>query len=375
MIKRLYFILFAFFWASCLFAQTPTVNSGWSMRYVKAHYLMAKGAETNVVDLDLEWPDEIDFQDVAPLRAYLAQTLFDVPAATFPAAYQAFMDRQGTEVTKNFDSIPDDSKFCYSTLKLTYLGGETNRYVSFRVSADVSPQPNSSQKSRQVETLITYDLLTQKVLTAKDLLRDGSAYGGQWNGDVYQIHLFTETDEFFMLLKECCLIPDGNLFAYIVDTENEGDLSMVGQILPHEFAKSYFSKEAKNLLKAKISGSSRLSAISLEVNALMGQYDLASDNAATTDSLTRVSRDIMKYIGSNFKLPQGDESLNGTMYVGFVLDSLGYVREPRILKSMGATLDRELVQTLLMMPRQNPITVDGQKKSVELRIPVRIKYQ
>lgn len=42
---------------------------------------------------------------------------------------------------------------------------------------------------------------------------------------------------------------------------------------------------------------------------------------------------------------------------------------------MGATLDRELVQTLLMMPRQNPITVDGQKKSVELRIPVRIKYQ
>lgn len=347
------------------------------MRYVKSHHLMSKGAETNVVDMDLEWPDEIDFQDVEPLRAYLCQTLFDVQATTLPAAYKAFMRRQGTEVSRTFDTLPDDSKFCYSTLKLKYLGGETNRFASFRVSANIEPQPNSSQKARQVESLITYDLLSQRVLTAKELLRNNSTSFGQWVGEAYRVSFFTETDQYSALIKECCLMDSGNLLAFILDDEGDDGTMLVAQTFPNAFAKSFFSKDAKRLLKAKITGSKPLATIGPEVRALLGQYDMAPDTPATADSLKQTSQDIIRYIAANFQLPEGIQRSNGTvtMYVGFVLDSTGYVKEPCILKSMGPAMDQELVTTLLMMPRQKPIVIDGRKKSAVVHIPFRIRFQ
>ena len=347
------------------------------MRYVKSHHLMSKGAETNVVDMDLEWPDEIDFQDVEPLRAYLCQTLFDVQATTLPAAYKAFMRRQGTEVSRTFDTLPDDSKFCYSTLKLKYLGGETNRFASFRVSANIEPQPNSSQKARQVESLITYDLLSQRVLTAKELLRNNSTSFGQWVGEAYRVSFFTETDQYSALIKECCLMDSGNLLAFLLDDEGDDGTMLVAQTFPNAFAKSFFSKDAKRLLKAKITGSKPLATIGPEVRELLGQYDMAPDTPATADSLKQTSQDIIRYIADNFQLPEGVQHSNGTvtMYVGFVLDSTGYVKEPCILKSMGPAMDQELVTTLLMMPRQKPIVIDGRKKSAVVQIPFRIRFQ
>ena len=375
--RRFIFFLLVWILALSLSAQPATINSGWRMRYVKSHHLMSKGAETNVVDMDLEWPDEIDFQDVEPLRAYLCQTIFDVQATTLPAAYKAFMRQQGTEVSRTFDTLPDDSKFCYSTLKLKYLGGETNRFASFRVSANIEPQPNSSQKARQVESLITYDLLSQRVLTAKELLRNNSTSFGQWVGEAYRVSFFTETDQYSALIKECCLMDSGNLLAFLLDDEGDDGTMLVAQTFPNAFAKSFFSKDAKRLLKAKITGSKPLATISPEVRALLGQYDMAPDTPATADSLKQTSQDIIRYIAGNFQLPEGVQHSNGTVtaYVGFVLDSTGYVKEPCILKSMGPAMDQELVKTLLMMPRQKPIVIDGRKKSAVVQIPFRIRFQ
>ncbi|MCI6075309.1 MAG: energy transducer TonB [Bacteroidales bacterium] len=363
-------ILLAALMAAC--AEAQTYNTGWSMRYVKEHHLMTRGAETRVVDIDLEWPDEIDFQDVEPLRTYLAGKLFDVPTSDFPTAYRTFMERQGEEVTRQFDSIPDDDKFCYTELKLTYLGGVSNRYASFRLSANVSPMAKSSLTARQTDELITYDLATREVLRAKDLLRSSAASGGEWKGDLFLLQVWSQDAGYhYLQLSEGCLLPGGSLLVYMIEQENDGALALYSRMLPLDFGKRFFTKKAKQLTGKKQTPL-KIEQPNSKTLAWVGDYGIDTDSSAMVNPRDTAWRKIVSYIGDNFRLPTYEQDVFGKAMVSFVLDTLGFAREPRIVKSVGPDIDRELVRTISMMPRQTPMEANGKKTCKIFCLPVRI---
>ena len=48
---------------------TALAEGRYGMRYVKGHWLYQKGSDTNVIDMDLEWPDMIDGTVAVPPAA------------------------------------------------------------------------------------------------------------------------------------------------------------------------------------------------------------------------------------------------------------------------------------------------------------------
>ena len=88
-------------------------NPRYCARYVKEHLLYQRGAETNVIDIDMEWPEMVDGSAAVPLQRLLTRTLLGNEHSTLDSAYTRFLARFGKPVTRQFDSIPDDSRFCY----------------------------------------------------------------------------------------------------------------------------------------------------------------------------------------------------------------------------------------------------------------------
>ena len=94
-----------------------------SVRYVRHHavYTNEKG-EMNVVDINLEWPEWLDFNLQRPLKQRLNQLLWYSSLEDLTSNMQAELQNYGHRLTQQLDSLPDDSKFCYATYRLTKLG-------------------------------------------------------------------------------------------------------------------------------------------------------------------------------------------------------------------------------------------------------------
>jgi hypothetical protein len=51
-------------------------KGNYSMRYVKKHALLSHEGETNVVNVDMEWPEAMDGAELLPLQVYAIKLLF-----------------------------------------------------------------------------------------------------------------------------------------------------------------------------------------------------------------------------------------------------------------------------------------------------------
>jgi hypothetical protein len=176
--KRNLIILFVSALSLTVSAQEELVAQKSDIRYVKEHLLYQKGNETNVIDVDLEWPSIVDYSSVRPLQRQLSNLLFKQDEDNFDAAYTAFKNSWGNPVTRQFASIPDDSKFCYTDCKLTELGYAPERFISFNISRVVTPASASSQKGDTISKFVTYDIINDKVLQLKDILRTSKLENG-----------------------------------------------------------------------------------------------------------------------------------------------------------------------------------------------------
>lgn len=81
-----------------------------------------------------------------------------------------------------------------------------------------------------------------------------------------------------------------------------------------------------------------------------------------------------KWIASHIRYHQSakDASIEGTVYIGFVVDKLGNVVDARILKGIkgGSLLDEEALRVVKAMPRWNPGINNGHLVNVSLTVPI-----
>ena len=84
---------------------------------------------------------------------------------------------------------------------------------------------------------------------------------------------------------------------------------------------------------------------------------------------------LIEYIQNNIKYPQlaRDAAISGAVYVGFVVDKKGAVKNAKILRGIGGGCDEEALRVVNAMPDWTPGTQRGKTVSVQYTLPIKFK--
>ncbi len=82
-----------------------------------------------------------------------------------------------------------------------------------------------------------------------------------------------------------------------------------------------------------------------------------------------------KFINTKLNYPREavKSNVQGTVFVGFVIDTDGKVKDVRVLKGIGSGCEEEVVRVLQQMPQWQPGTENGSAVAVSYSLPVDFK--
>lgn len=88
-------------------------------------------------------------------------------------------------------------------------------------------------------------------------------------------------------------------------------------------------------------------------------------------------RALMKYLQDNIRYPAQavKDSVEGRVVVQFVIDSLGYVGEAKVLRSVRRDLDQEALRVVKTLPRFSPGRENGKSVNALFTLPVTFKLK
>ena len=88
-------------------------------------------------------------------------------------------------------------------------------------------------------------------------------------------------------------------------------------------------------------------------------------------------KEFHKYLVSKTKYPAEAERLNqsGTVYVRFVVDEEGRIRDAEVVKGCGAGLDDEALRLVRLMPWWTPGRQQGQPVRVQRTLPISFRLR
>jgi periplasmic protein TonB len=83
--------------------------------------------------------------------------------------------------------------------------------------------------------------------------------------------------------------------------------------------------------------------------------------------------ELFKYLGKNIKYPQmaTDAGISGVVYVTFVVDKDGKIRDVKVLRGIGGGCDEEAVRVVKSMPTWKPGKQRGKAVTVQYNLPIR----
>ena len=84
---------------------------------------------------------------------------------------------------------------------------------------------------------------------------------------------------------------------------------------------------------------------------------------------------LMSYLGSNIKYPEEakKEKIEGKVFVSFIVDKKGKIKETVVLREVNPLLDTEAKRVIEGMPKWKPGKKDGKKVNVKYNIPINFK--
>jgi protein TonB len=82
---------------------------------------------------------------------------------------------------------------------------------------------------------------------------------------------------------------------------------------------------------------------------------------------------LMKFLGNNIKYPAiaKDAGIQGTVFVTFVVDEDGNVKDVKVLRSIGGGCDEEAIRVVQSMPKWKPGKQRGKAVKVQYNLPIR----
>ena len=82
---------------------------------------------------------------------------------------------------------------------------------------------------------------------------------------------------------------------------------------------------------------------------------------------------LMKYLGNSIKYPAiaKDAGIQGTVFVTFVVDEKGDVKDVKVLRSIGGGCDEEAIRVVKNMPKWSPGKQRGKAVKVQYNLPIK----
>jgi TonB family protein len=86
---------------------------------------------------------------------------------------------------------------------------------------------------------------------------------------------------------------------------------------------------------------------------------------------------LMKYLGNNVKYPKEakENKIEGKVYVAFVIDNNGNIKDVSLAKSANKHLDKEALRVVKIMPKWSPGKKDNKNVSVKTTLPIAFQLQ
>ncbi|MCC6939143.1 MAG: energy transducer TonB [Flavobacteriales bacterium] len=83
--------------------------------------------------------------------------------------------------------------------------------------------------------------------------------------------------------------------------------------------------------------------------------------------------ELFKYLSKAVKYPQmaQDAMISGVVYMTFVVDENGKVRDPKVLRGIGGGCDQEAIRVVKAMPEWEPGKQRGKPVRVQYNLPIR----
>lgn len=361
--------------AITMVALTLQANPRYCARYIKQHLLYQAGTETNVIDIDMEWPEFVDGTAAIPLQRMLTRTLLGNERCSLDSAYTKFLARFGQPVTRQFNAIPDDSRFCYITSTLKLIGHQDGRYISMRASYVCSPEKNSTQKGDTISMLLTYDLRNAQILRHTDLLRINRLQQGYYGDDViYHLLAGAQTalpeNIYTLQVNDACL-SGTELMIDMSCSDGEQITPFTSKVNP-ENIKTITTKAVRRLLTD--TGNNSFA----ELYTLPSQIDgdIIYTKADQAPVFNYNGESLMNYFARNLRLdanslqqlPSGSR-----VVIAFVVNAQGYIMHPCVVSSVTPEIDRELIRCARLMPRWTPGRIDGKSVNVWCILPIALK--
>ncbi len=355
-----------------VWAQQPdNTAQQYAMRYVKDHFFMQNGEDFNVVDTDIEWPEVLYYYRPRVLQQQLLKLMFAAEDADFDSAYAAFVGKHGRPVTGLLKEIPDDHRFCYTTVSAKVISYHPGRWISYVVDSETKPEKRSGMNARKVRKYLTYDISGRQVLDADDMLRQDAIQLGEADPGFFDAVLSPLTDEDAEHLVQIhvegvWLENSGEVLGmHLVCTTMFRELSYDVRI-PYQDNKYLTTKACKRLLKKK-------------VDAPVPEYVVAPQTWRG-DSVYKSAEVMPEFKGGkeglNNYLRNIDPPLQskpGRVFVSYVVDKNGRTQDARVVDPLTPELDRHAIGIVRGMPAYTPASRQGRPLCVRMYIPIYYK--
>ena len=355
-------------------AQDKVVPMKYKTDYFISQQLYRNGKQLTNLSISLEWPEYISGSKAMALQSYLCSTLFGNNATSASEGLELFTKSLGQKI----DVSPDEEGLqrLYVKLMVHQLGGEKDCYMSF-CTLYIKRDGNSYLPEERKQTLFTYDIVNDKVLTAKDIL-SYLAYN-LMRGDLMDelAHYNSYFHVYYQFPDQVCLIPQGLVFNILNSGEGEGYDQLA--VLPMQNSKKYMKRGVKKMaekgmvkdVEGLVASKQIVSPANIVDTTMV--YDVVDEMPEFSGGM----KDIAEFLTRVVKYPEYEEQqgVQGRVVVSFIVERDGSVSTPSVISPVSPGLDRESVNAVLSMPKWKPGRHNGVNVRTRMNVPVSFKLK
>lgn len=345
---------------------------GYNVYYEKEHLFLQKDSGFNVVDYDLEWPDIVSFSDVKPLKNFISSMLFNEGHASLDSVLMSVKSLYGKPVTGPLKTIPDDNRFCYVTASARIVSYSPNRWIAYDLVDNVEPQKLSEFKPSKAHRVIVYDIARDQILSANDMLRPSILKMSE--PDDFYDKLFEPLDDDSYNDMQRCQINgvwlDGGMINLYVDVTTSVTEITYPVSLPYEEYSYILSRDARRLV-GKVPKTFQPQMLKLPLTL---DGDTIYNKVEVMPQFKGGDEALRKYMSSLTK-PNYRLDKNVKVYVSFVVDKKGNVRDVSVISPVNPILDCHAAEAVKGMPAFVPGSHNGQPVCVRMIQPIAYNVQ
>ena len=379
MIKRYLTIIVALLFVVCSGIAQQTSNQVYAISYINESHLMQRMNLLTLVDFKMEWPERLCCSDVPVLKKELCKLLFDKESTSIRQCINDFLADKGKELKSKPNS--KGLKTTYVNISLSELAFQMDKYISFQLVKSVRYE-ESLEPYISETYLLTYDMLNDKVLRTKDILRPEflkNSYNSRyiWELIINRYEVINAEMMLDEIPSESCLTPDGLVVNIPYSaTDNEGDLLV---LIPHNESYDCYRNKVKKWLRKSVVKSRNSEEVESEVIEIsnMNTVDTTKVYAATPTmpeyegGTKAMMNDIVKWI--NYPKYEMGRNIQGKVVVSFIVGKDGKVSSPQVISPLSPGIDREAVKAVMSLAKWTPGAFGDIMVDVKMAVPVIFK--